>query len=474
MRTMTAPRTTRSTRPTRHALLVCLLGVSVAACESPLADQVGSESQPIIGGQVDIGDPAVLYLSGVEGLCTGTLVADTVVLTAGHCLPQQTVYFGNQVGEFTDSRRVVNQIYSRNFDPDNEDLNNWGGDIALLRLEEPAPPEVEPIPINTDHLDESYAGAQVRTVGFGVTDGATQTGGGTKRFVYQELLGLTLGEIITGTETANTCQGDSGGPTFLDFDGTERVIAVTSWGYGGCLAESRQTRTDVYYDAFLEEVIDAWSGPCQQDNNCVTEGCRTPDPDCDICGFDGFCGTGCEKKDLDCPLGAAQGETCSNREDCETLLCLESPEDPRVKYCSTECDPDNLDNFWSCQTPLSECLPEGDGTSYCRFAGLTPGVQGSECTEGADCRSSICYPSDGGSICAEPCGGGEPECPAPYSCEDVGGASLCILPSDGGGCCQASGAESGRTTAGTLLLAGLTFLLFAGGWRRRRRTASSR
>lgn len=467
---MTAPPLTRLDGPARCALLACLLGLSVAACALPGDDEIAAEAQPIVGGQVDLDDPAVAYLVGYDGggyihLCTGTLVAETVVLTAAHCLPIDEVYFGTRTNEFVASRSVTDEYAARNW----QGIDNWvqGGDIALLRLDSAAPADIDPVPINTEPLDDSYVGKAMRVVGFGMTGPVDEDSTGTKRFVNLDVKGVTNEHVSYGDEFVNHCEGDSGGPNFMDFDGTERIVGVVA--YGDCVSNSWSTRPDVYYPILLEEVIDAWSGPCQSDGNCVTEGCRTPDPDCDICGFDGYCGTGCEKKDLDCPVSGFQGDPCNNREDCETLLCLESPEDPRVKYCSTECDPDNTASSWSCRTPLSECVPDGDGTSYCRFSGITPGVQGSECTAGDECRSSICYPSGDVSICAETCGGGEPECPEPYSCEDVGAASLCILPTDGGGCCQTSGAESGRTTAGTLLLAGLTFVLFAGGWRRRRR-----
>jgi len=461
----------RRRRAHQAAVLACLvgLGIGTAACDMPEVDPIAERAQPIIGGQVDIGDPAVLYLSGSSWGCTGTLVADTVVLTAAHCVPINQVHFGNALNDFFDSRRVVQQIISRYYDP--AGTVSYKGDIALLRLESAAPVEVAPIPINTEPLDDSYIGAEVRAVGFGVTDGSTQTGAGTKRFVNLELKGVSSEHLTYGTEFTNICQGDSGGPTFLDFDGTERLVSVSSFVEGACDGESYSVRADVYYDAFLQEVIDAWSGPCKQDFDCVTDGCRTPDPDCDVCGYDGVCATGCERKDLDCPVSGFQGDPCNDREDCESLICLESPEDPRVKYCSAECDPDNLGDFWSCQPPLSKCVDAGDGKNYCRFSGITPGVQGYECTEHSDCRSSICYPPNEG-ICAEQCGDGLPACAEPYSCESIGeGVDACILP-EGGGCCQTSGARSGRTAAGMLLLAALVALLLVARRRGRpRRTA---
>jgi hypothetical protein len=115
----------------------------------------------------------------------------------------------------------------------------------------------------------------------------------------------------------------------------------------------------------------------------------------------------------------------------------------------------------------------GDGHHYCRYSGITPGVQGYECTEHSECRSSICYPPGEG-ICAEQCGDGLPACGEPYSCENIGeGVDACII-AEGDGCCRTSGARNGRTTAGTLILAGLVALLLTATRRRRRRTVSAR
>ena len=43
-----------------------------------------------------------------------------------------------------------------------------------------------------------------------------------------------------------TCGGDSGGPAFwVEEDGTEILVAVTSWGDGGCAATGFDYRVDI-------------------------------------------------------------------------------------------------------------------------------------------------------------------------------------------------------------------------------------
>jgi hypothetical protein len=41
---------------------------------------------PIVDGMRETGEPAVVALMGVTGLCTGTLIAPQLVLTAKHCV----------------------------------------------------------------------------------------------------------------------------------------------------------------------------------------------------------------------------------------------------------------------------------------------------------------------------------------------------------------------------------------------------
>lgn len=408
------------------AKFLCIAAaLGAAGCNPEHVDdgEIASTAQPIIGGSTAPFDDAVVMLS--IG-CTGTLIRPNVVLTAAHCLPSGSVSFGPALGQFVATRRVIDDFDSRRY---NSGLFA-GGDIALLRLETDAPADITPLPFN-DALtltEAEHEGAEVRTVGYGNTDGINNTGFGTRRQVTHNILGIESETIVTGTESANTCQGDSGGPTFMLINGVEHVIAVTSFGQGGCLGPSRQTRTDVFVEEFLDEVLQAWSGPCANDGMCVTECPGFPDPDCDVCGVDGVCSSGCAKKDLDCPLSGDLGDLCSDREACESLTCVAALDDPRISYCSQPCAAAS-----DCPGPLGACEQASDDQSYCRYQGITPSAQGSPCDAAEDCRSGMCDTND--NICVEPCGDGQPVCAEGFDCADIGGgASACLLPGDSGIC----------------------------------------
>src|SRR5687767_352154 len=62
-----------------------LLLLALAGCTSELAD-TESTAQPIIGGFATDAYPSVVKIESTTGLCSGTLVSPTVILTAAHCV----------------------------------------------------------------------------------------------------------------------------------------------------------------------------------------------------------------------------------------------------------------------------------------------------------------------------------------------------------------------------------------------------
>jgi len=455
-------------RPGIYALLA--LVVAAGGCDSG-PDLLEQSAAPIIGGIEESGYPAVVMTSTSGGSCTGTLIGRRTILTAGHCvidsiragLNSGVARFGSGGGAgFTDSRNFAQLAAHRYYS------TFQFYDIALIRLADDAPADVEPMRFNLDPLPDNFVGEMVRVVGFGVSDGVNQTGFGTKRSILIEVDSMGPHHLGFGDAGHNICQGDSGGPTFMnDFPDGEVAIAVSSYGADNCRAESRVARTDTYAD-WLIEVYDSFEGPCAYDGTCVTEGCRTPDPDCDPCGFDGVCASNCPRPDLDCPLGAFAGELCDDDFDCEGRKCIAALDDPRIKFCSSACDP-SADPLLECAAPLAVCSDAGGVGYACYFTGPTPSSQGAQCDSGADCRSGACDGEFG--ICVERCGDGQPECAEGFSCVNVDGVSACTFPREGG--CAVGARGGAGAAAGALLALGL-LALFNEVRRRRYRTRSSR
>jgi hypothetical protein len=194
--------------------------------------------QPIFGGDpVAPGDwPAVVAVQ-TDKLCTGTLVAPDLVLTAAHCFDADAsaivrVVFGD---ELATGQVVVSQDWGRH--PDfclpsecDEDLSDFG----WIRL--PAPVSVAPILPITDQAEFDQVmriGAELEFVGYGMDDSGVT---GAKREVSSSLTGFSSSgrEFDAGGDGKDTCNGDSGGPALVRLSNGElRLAGVISRG-GEC------------------------------------------------------------------------------------------------------------------------------------------------------------------------------------------------------------------------------------------------
>src|ERR1700722_15740530 len=74
-------------RPRSDALPI-VAALAGTSCVGAPGERVGAVSQAIIGGSVDTADTAVVAVMDPSSstLCSGTLVAPSVVLTAAHCV----------------------------------------------------------------------------------------------------------------------------------------------------------------------------------------------------------------------------------------------------------------------------------------------------------------------------------------------------------------------------------------------------
>ncbi|HTE52425.1 MAG TPA: trypsin-like serine protease [Kofleriaceae bacterium] len=218
----------------------------VAGCAGP---EVAERGAAITNGRPALGDPAVVaLLSGGQLECTGTLIADDIVLTAAHCVgdgrPDQ-VLFGSSVDQPVRIESVASASPHPDFDP-----ATLAHDLALVRLA--CPVDLAPVPVLDRAFDGSFAGRPIRVVGFGA-DGAG--GAGIKREGVTAIESFGPDWFRFAPLPSQTCFGDSGGPALLGLGATELVVGVTSTGDIDCAAYGLDVRVDPYVAGFVAPYV---------------------------------------------------------------------------------------------------------------------------------------------------------------------------------------------------------------------------
>lgn len=337
---------------------VGLLGVLIALGAACRVEPVALSQAAVVGGDPDPGDPAVVALvarrtrceaQDLALLCSGTLIASRVVLTAAHCLDvfgedgQYEVSFGAQLGTgrfalVTSARRHPA------YDPATHEH-----DLALLRLAEPV--DVAPAALPAALLQPATAEA-VRVVGFG-TAAAGQLATGEKRSGWMSIGEVTSTGVTTAPSPAMSCTGDSGGPVFATVGGQEVLLGVTASGDPGCRTYAFNVRTDAALGDFIQPFLaETDAAPAGYGDTSST----------------GFCSRGCTTSQ-DCPAGLA----------CYSGRCmLRSLRDGDF---GEACDTDRQCASKTC----ARLLPEGAGACRC-FRPCSGGAGGCAVAGGGDPR----------------------------------------------------------------------------------------
>jgi len=200
---------------------------------------------PVIGGSAAPGgkwpDTAALLFGGTQE-CTGTLVAPTVVITAGHCVsdgaPDQVLLGTNSLLNPGGAGEVINVKAFFEYP------NSWNTvDAGILVLEKESKVTPRAIASGWAKLDIANA-ASIELVGYGTTDrnGTVSTDNLMEAqttitdFNCSASSGCNTGaqpdgELGAGGMGVDTCPGDSGGPLYLLTPYGQFVAGITSRGY---------------------------------------------------------------------------------------------------------------------------------------------------------------------------------------------------------------------------------------------------
>lgn len=229
----------------------------------------------------------VVFDNGSEGnLCSGTVVSSNVILTAAHCVMNQTftvlrnpsnfaVVTGNV--DWASPERTVSSVSRVAVDPNLTWLVpsyiSVRGDAAVLELAAP----ISAPPVSLATTQTWTAGTPVVMAGWGRT---TSNGESPKSLHVGE--SVVQGNSYCASKFSRfessaslcivdypdyryaTCHGDSGGPLLMAAPGTGGVleIGITSIGQTECPTESPQyyTRAD-YVAAWVGQKVTEWAPP---------------------------------------------------------------------------------------------------------------------------------------------------------------------------------------------------------------------
>ena len=209
-------------------------------------------------------------------ICSGTLIAPDVFLTASHCTIffeqalapvgwtayvsfDSPIGFGNQTDPATQliavQQVVTNPAYTQ--------AQNDSNDIAVLLVDPAATAGIAPATLPpAGLLDEiatsrGFTGEFVTNVGYGVQNRVV--GGGVpffqdlnpipRMYSFSSFNALNKGYIRysqnPATGDGGACYGDSGGPQFFTYQGTTYIVSITITGDTVCRATNVAYRLDI-------------------------------------------------------------------------------------------------------------------------------------------------------------------------------------------------------------------------------------
>jgi len=233
---------------------VITLALAISACaparqssEQQLSSGVASPD--IVGGDLVKATDTVaastvgiiLQTSQGEGVCTGTLIAANIVLTAAHCVEDvvaAVVVFGISMDTSKEGRSVDLVSVHPAYLPKAPGQGGWN-DIALLRFAGALPKSAK-VAEYLKAVTPLKKGLKAVAAGFGTT---LANGRGVDEGTLRKTTLTLQNPAYEKTELlfplsargGSTCHGDSGGPAYITQAGKLTVVGITSRGTGaGC------------------------------------------------------------------------------------------------------------------------------------------------------------------------------------------------------------------------------------------------
>lgn len=221
---------------------------------------VGSRSAP----SETIARSIVTVIGSRGNVCTGSMIAPTIVLTAGHCITPNTSYrvidYTTRPPRLISAQKVVTHPQ---FNMQAMNAHRATADVALLQLPSPVPGK-SPATLGAPRIP-IMPGTPFTVAGIGATASGSDAGVGTVRAAGLVVTGkpgtLQVRLVDPLTQNARTgmgaCTGDSGAPAIEDQNGLSVIVGVVSWSTGannsdGCGGLTGVTPLTLYRDWILK------------------------------------------------------------------------------------------------------------------------------------------------------------------------------------------------------------------------------
>lgn len=223
------------------SVLVLSLSSAAVALTAPSAAFASGLEAPVVGGTpVRAGEwPDTVAVLASNAMCSGTLIAPDVVLTAGHCIethPKLVVVGSVDLAKPAGTAIAVKSATA---------YPSWRSsyDVGVLVLDHAAPAKPRAIASACTVKEHLAVGEKVHVVGFGLT---TESGEGTNTRLHEAMIPIVDptcyrdpycqssiapgGEFTAGGDGVDACFGDSGGPIYIDTKAGPALIGVVSRG----------------------------------------------------------------------------------------------------------------------------------------------------------------------------------------------------------------------------------------------------
>ncbi len=252
--------------------------ISSVICAAALTQTEASLASPaIIGGElVTASDPiasttvAIIGRSGrSEFLCSASVLAEDLAVTAGHCLGEDgkadlTLVFDIGVEHAKTTRHVTGALRPAQYLGDASLAENMF-DIALVHFAGGLPSGYRPVEVLRDP-EVLLDGQEVVLAGYGLDQTPSVDPSGSGVGTLRKVKVAIQEARTTGTEIRmdishgkGACMGDSGGPAFVEQQGTLYFFGITSRGDWNCSKTAIYTNALTHLD-WLDETAKALRG----------------------------------------------------------------------------------------------------------------------------------------------------------------------------------------------------------------------